>query len=84
MGMDKERDRLKRVGVVDRSFLLRCWQESDPAVGEESSPRLHWRFTLTGLGEQPTSRGFAALDELVGFLGELLAGLEAGNEPEDK
>ena len=43
------------------AYLLRCWQESDS--GESA-----WRFTLVGVGEEHTPKGFASLEDLFAYL----------------
>ena len=48
-----------------RAFLLRCWQDE-----EDGEPR--WRFTLVEAGDEGSKRGFASLEEVVGFLQEEL------------
>ena len=48
-------------GGAYRAFLLRCWQED---VGGEAP----WRFTLVGVGDGLTRKGFASLEDLTAFL----------------
>ena len=47
-----------------RAFLLRCWQE--PKAGQAGEPA--WRFMLVEAGDEIGKRGFASLEEVVGYL----------------
>ena len=49
-----------------RAFLLRCWQE-------EGGGEAPWRFTLVGVGNNHTQKGFASLENLTAFLREDLS-----------
>ncbi len=78
--MAKATNKWKGITLYDRSFLLRCWQEPVSTVTGSLDRASHWRFSLTGMGEQPFNKGFASLDELVTFLREELAGQVASNK----
>ena len=47
-----------------RSFLLRCWQERSPTVGETSG----WRFSLREIAEIPQEQSFSSTAQLIDFL----------------
>lgn len=51
------------------AFLLRCWQESPPVAGEEST----WRFSLIHIDGLQTKKGFACLEDLLDYLQEEVA-----------
>lgn len=54
-----------------RAFLLRCWLE--PGVGKPGEAA--WRFTLVKVGDgEAGQKGFASLDDLVGYLRQDLWG----------
>ena len=48
-------------GEIYRVNLLRCWQDD---VGKE----VPWRFTLVGVGDERTQKGFASPEDLTAFL----------------
>lgn len=50
--------------LPSQSYLLRCWQEGDPRLGE----RPVWRFSLQEIGEEGRRWGFGDLEALVAFL----------------
>ena len=60
---------IKESGEKYRAFLLRCWQE--PEAGQASGAA--WRFTLVEAVDEAGKRGFACLEDLVGYLREELA-----------
>ena len=47
-----------------QAFLLRCWQESPPVAGMEST----WRFSLIHVDGLQTKKGFACLEEVLEYL----------------
>ena len=70
MPVDQEKwSDVKASGENYRAFLLRCWQE--PEAGQASGAA--WRFTLVEAVDEAGKRGFACLEDLVGYLREELA-----------
>lgn len=47
-----------------QAFLLRCWRESPPVAGTEST----WRFSLINHDGFPIKKGFACLEDLFEYL----------------
>jgi hypothetical protein len=52
-----------------RAFLLRCWQETIPTAGMESS----WRFSITHIDGLQKEKGFSSLEELLEYVQTELA-----------
>jgi hypothetical protein len=52
-----------------RTYLVRCWQEREAALGEES----HWRFWLEEISHKQRKKGFGNLEALFAFLRTELA-----------
>jgi hypothetical protein len=78
--MGARKDDWNKIGLNDRSFLLHCWQDQEPAGGEGPGHISQWRFALTGFGERPLSKGFASLEDVVTFLTEELARQRVNND----
>lgn len=51
-----------------RTFLLRCWQESDGLNKGEVKGFHNWYFTLVQIGDPSQAKCFASLEELLAFL----------------
>lgn len=66
----QDNQRESKLDTLDyHAFLLRCWQETIPTAGRESS----WRFSLIHFDGLQIEKGFASLEDLVEYVQAELA-----------